>query len=61
MLLNIKVNMLSKKISDKGGGSAKVVRARKGGSAKCTLYAHKGGGGVKKGRKLAHVLCTQSH
>ena len=32
----------------------------KGGSAKCTLYAHKGGGGVKKGRKLAHVLCTQS-
>ena len=43
-----------------GGGSAWVVRAQRGGSSKCTLYAHKGGGGVKKGRNLAHVLCTQS-
>ena len=51
---------LAKKISDKGGGSAKAVCVHKGGSAKCTLYAHMGGGGVKKGRNLAHVLCTQS-
>ena len=43
-----------KKLSEKGGGSAKVVCVHKEGSAKCTLYARNrgGGGGSKKAENL---------